>query len=168
LTRSTTGAMTKNVRNSAMPEQHLVGRRLLRAEALAQDRQHDDDAGERGHRDQQRRHDLSAVMNSSTCRLTEYVCAALVGVGDRQQFERRLRSGQRAQQQQHERQRCIGPSASAVNHPVEPRCWSQTMHHDLRASVRASQPRGPSVAVHIAPADGRSGSSSVQMVIWPA
>ena len=36
-------------------DQHLVGRRLLEADRLPQDREHDDDAGEAGHHQQQRR-----------------------------------------------------------------------------------------------------------------
>ena len=59
LMRSTTGAITKKRQEQRQADQHLVRRRLAGADRLAQDRQHDHDARERGHHQQdgrQQRH----------------------------------------------------------------------------------------------------------------
>ncbi len=108
--RLITGAITKKVRNSARPEQHLVGRRLAGAERLAQDAEHDHDAGEGGHHQQDRRQQGQRRHQRQHLQRQGVGLAAAGGRlhaegGDARSCGCR-RGGKSRQQQERERQQC--------------------------------------------------------------
>jgi hypothetical protein len=79
---------------------HLVGRRGLRAQRLAQQRQDDDDAGEAGHHQQRRRQEGQAGQQQHGLQAEGVVLAA---VGSRGAGQRRQALGERAERQQRRR-----------------------------------------------------------------